>query len=210
MSIGEKILKLRKAKNYSQEEVANQLNVSRQTVSKWETNQSTPDFDKIVPLCELFGITTDELLRDISIEQEVKEEKSLDVSTKKKTALVVSVSVLLYFFSIIWIIVSTEVFRLPDGLCCGIFLFICAVPTAMLVYHFMSTNVEKKEEKVVLKRNKMLDMIDGVLALITTFIYLLISFITGAWHITWIVWILYAIVIKIVELVFELKGDKHE
>ena len=47
MNIGEKLYELRKEKNLSQEEVAEKLNVSRQTVSKWETNQTTPDFDKI-------------------------------------------------------------------------------------------------------------------------------------------------------------------
>lgn len=62
MTIGERLYKLRKDKNISQEELANALDVSRQTVSKWETDQSTPDFDKIIPLCEFFGITSDELL----------------------------------------------------------------------------------------------------------------------------------------------------
>ena len=62
MNIGEKLFELRKSKNLSQEEVAEKLNVTRQTVSKWETNQSTPDFDKILPLCELFEISTEELL----------------------------------------------------------------------------------------------------------------------------------------------------
>ena len=61
-NLGEKLFELRKAKNLSQEEVADKLGVTRQSVSKWETNQSTPDFDKIVPLCELFEISTDELL----------------------------------------------------------------------------------------------------------------------------------------------------
>ena len=51
MTIGERLLKLRKERNLSQEEFANVLNVSRQTVSKWETDQSTPDFDKIIPIC---------------------------------------------------------------------------------------------------------------------------------------------------------------
>ena len=62
MDIGEKLFELRKGKGLSQEEVAEKLNVTRQTVSKWETNQSTPDFDKIMPICELYGITTEELL----------------------------------------------------------------------------------------------------------------------------------------------------
>ena len=59
MSLGQRLMKLRKEKHLSQEEVADQLNVTRQSVSKWETDQSTPDFDKILPICELFGITTE-------------------------------------------------------------------------------------------------------------------------------------------------------
>ena len=51
MNLGETLLKLRKQKGLSQEEVADKLNVTRQTISKWETNQSMPDFDKIVPIC---------------------------------------------------------------------------------------------------------------------------------------------------------------
>ena len=60
-NFSERLLELRKNKKLSQEEVADKLNVTRQTVSKWETNQSMPDFDKIVPLCELYGITPNEL-----------------------------------------------------------------------------------------------------------------------------------------------------
>lgn len=62
MSLGQRLIELRKEKKLSQEEVAGKLNVTRQTVSKWETDQSTPDFDKILPLCELYGISTEELI----------------------------------------------------------------------------------------------------------------------------------------------------
>ena len=68
MNIGDKILKYRKLKGYSQEDIANSLNVSRQTVSKWETNQSAPDFNKIIPLCKLFEISADELLDECNVE----------------------------------------------------------------------------------------------------------------------------------------------
>ena len=57
MSLGEKLLSLRKKKGLSQEEVADLLHVTRQTVSKWETDQSTPDFDKVVPICKLYDIS---------------------------------------------------------------------------------------------------------------------------------------------------------
>ena len=62
MSLGERLLDLRKKKGLSQEEIAGLLDVSRQTVSKWETDQSTPDFDKIIPICNLYEIDANELL----------------------------------------------------------------------------------------------------------------------------------------------------
>ena len=74
MDIGEKLFELRKQKNLSQEEVAEKLNVTRQTVSKWETNQSTPDFDKIIPICELFENSTKELLTGKKVEEKNKKQ----------------------------------------------------------------------------------------------------------------------------------------
>lgn len=64
MNIAEKILKLRKEKGLSQEAFAEKLGVSRQSVSKWEANGSLPDIDKIIAMSELFGVSTDYLLKD--------------------------------------------------------------------------------------------------------------------------------------------------
>ena len=64
MTIGEKIAKLRTAANISQEQLAEKVEVSRQSVSKWEMNQAMPQIDKVLLLCELFDISADELLRD--------------------------------------------------------------------------------------------------------------------------------------------------
>ena len=64
MTIGEKIAKLRIKRNYTQEQLAEALNVSRQAVSRWEINQALPQIDKIIQLCKLFNISTDELLLD--------------------------------------------------------------------------------------------------------------------------------------------------
>ena len=64
MTIGEKITKLRIAANISQEKLAEQMEVSRQSVSKWEMDQALPQIEKVLQLCELFDITTDELLQD--------------------------------------------------------------------------------------------------------------------------------------------------
>ena len=64
MILAEKIMSLRKRAGWSQEELASQLGVSRQSVSKWESALSIPDIAKITQLSELFGVTTDYLLKD--------------------------------------------------------------------------------------------------------------------------------------------------
>lgn len=64
MTLPEKILELRTARGLSQGELADRLEVSRQSVSKWETGQSVPDLDKIIRLADLFGVTVDELVRE--------------------------------------------------------------------------------------------------------------------------------------------------
>lgn len=64
MTIGQKIIRLRISKNISQEQLAEALNVSRQTISKWETGLSIPKIDKVPYLAEILGVSTDELLSD--------------------------------------------------------------------------------------------------------------------------------------------------
>lgn len=64
MLLSEKIMSLRKRNGWSQEELAQQLGVSRQSVSKWESMASMPDIQKIMAMSELFGVSTDYLLKD--------------------------------------------------------------------------------------------------------------------------------------------------
>lgn len=64
MTLGQKIQQLRKASGISQEQLAEQLNVSRQAVSKWELDDAVPELSKVLLLCDLFAISADELLRD--------------------------------------------------------------------------------------------------------------------------------------------------
>ena len=72
MKFNEKLLKLRKEKGLSQEELGMEMQVSRQTISKWETGQSYPDFTRLVMLSDFFDMTLDELVKDIDV-QEVRE-----------------------------------------------------------------------------------------------------------------------------------------
>lgn len=93
MNFNEKLIKLRKERGLSQEELGAAVGVSRQTISKWELAQSYPDFQKLVLLSDYFKISLDTLVKDIDVE-DVRDknlnEKQLsmiykDITTAKKT-----------------------------------------------------------------------------------------------------------------------------
>jgi len=87
MTLGEKIVNLRLNIGLSQEELAEKVNVSRQSVSKWEMNQALPQIDKVLMLCELFNVSTDALLLDkIEVKAQSKSEnKGADGKTNPGT-----------------------------------------------------------------------------------------------------------------------------
>ncbi len=66
MNLGENIYRLRTERNMSQGDFADAMEVSRQSVSKWENNSAVPELDKLVKMAEVFGITLDELVRGAS------------------------------------------------------------------------------------------------------------------------------------------------
>lgn len=215
MSLGTRLLNLRKSKQLSQEEVADKLNVTRQTVSKWETDQSTPDFDKIVPLCRLYEITADELLvgnqQEKVIDSRIVDNKELDIDVeinKKRFARGIGKSILLYFIAMAWVMITIPVFMMNPIISSAIFLLICGLATYVMVYTCIV--YRKKKVKVENKENKLLKQIDSIISLITTIIYLMVSFMTMAWHITWIIWIIYALILEIVKLIFTLRGNENE
>lgn len=86
MILADKIIEERKKNGWSQEELANKLGVSRQAVSKWESSGSIPDLQRILQMSELFGVTTDYLLKD-EIEEELLNEyvetKTIKVSMEE-------------------------------------------------------------------------------------------------------------------------------
>jgi transcriptional regulator with XRE-family HTH domain len=83
MTIADRIQTLRKSKGMSQEELADVAGVSRQAVSKWESEQSTPDLDKVVILSEIFDVTTDYLLKGIEPVETADHKTMADVVDQK-------------------------------------------------------------------------------------------------------------------------------
>lgn len=109
MTLGERIYKLRTEKEMSQGDLADALEVSRQSVSKWETNGSVPELDKLVKLSEIFGVSLDELVLDKKQSEPVREPEPKVIYVERqapgpahKTAGVV----LLCFAALVWLLVS--------------------------------------------------------------------------------------------------------
>jgi len=93
MKLGSRIVELRKKANMTQENLAEQINVSRQAVSKWETDAAIPDGDNLVQLAKVFGITVDELLNTEVEGSAIIKEKKLKKNSSAKIA-IIAVSVI--------------------------------------------------------------------------------------------------------------------
>ena len=82
MKLSEKIQYLRKENGYTQEQLAELCSVSRQSITKWESDISLPELDKILVLSRIFGVTTDILLKDELLLNGVKEVHFCEISSK--------------------------------------------------------------------------------------------------------------------------------
>ncbi|MDE6727812.1 MAG: helix-turn-helix domain-containing protein, partial [Oscillospiraceae bacterium] len=156
MILADKLIQLRKRSGMSQEELAEKMNVSRQAVSKWEGAQSIPDLDKILQLSELYGVTTDYLLKD-SVENEefigkdaaenvrkvTLEEANEYLALRKTASMRIAIATFLCILSVIPLFILGGATTLPDkpisenmagGLGMIIMLAIAAVAVGIFVY----------------------------------------------------------------------------
>ena len=161
MKIEDKLLKLRKEKGLSQEEVADRLNVSRQTISKWETGQSSPDFDKIIPLCELYEISSDELLTGKKKEEIIKEEKEHENMKAKGIGLSLGTYVLSILCYVFLMISSDPIIAL------GVFFLGIILATALFIYTCVMYK-GKNDMKFLKKLIKKIDS-TGILVILSSF-----------------------------------------
>lgn len=217
MSLGEKLLELRKKEGLSQEMAAEKLNVSRQTISKWETDQSTPDFDKIVPICNLYEIRPDELVgmpkeelgEDEITENNINENyesKVLKQSNRKKLAISIGIGVLMFIIAVASLILSVELLDKNFGV--PLFLVLVGIGVFVIVFGSIAYGVPENKKELT-ETEKKIKSIQEVIALIVLVIYLSISFYTLAWHVTWILWVVFALIAKVVEIIVKYKeGEK--
>lgn len=222
MTLGQKLFEMRKKAALSQEQVAEVLGVTRQTVSKWETDQTTPDFDKIIPISKLYNVSVNELFgeetkKEAKINESIDNQNSqtnddnnnmseqemfeLNRKYKKRFAILLSVAICLYILSVIPFIVFES-----TALMIVTFFIMIAAATAMIVFGAVSKPKFGKNKENDLPQNSLYKKICSIMSGIILVIYLLVSCLTGAWYITWVLWIVYAIACEIVKLIFSLKG----
>ena len=114
MEFAEKLITLRKSRELTQEQLAEQLNVSRQSISKWESGQVIPEVEKIVELSKVFDVTVDYLLKpseidELSVKTEILEQqqKQMLVREQKRTQIskniMYSIGIYLIFFAVYFI-----------------------------------------------------------------------------------------------------------
>ena len=109
MSLGERIYKLRTEKEMSQGDLADALEVSRQSISKWETNGSVPELDKLIKLSELFGVSLDELILDKKQPEQVVEPEPKIIYIERpapRSAQKIAGVVLLCFSALLWLMIA--------------------------------------------------------------------------------------------------------
>lgn len=111
MKFNEKLIKLRKEKGLSQEELGYQLNVTRQTVSKWELGQTTPEMDKLLEMSKIFGINVDDLLDETKEIKSQTEENKTNKSIKKIIIIVSVVLVILILLGIVGMKITDRLFN---------------------------------------------------------------------------------------------------
>ena len=128
-----------------------------------------------------------------------------DQEIKKKTAKAICESIALFFIAIVWIIIASTFSFLKEEIMVGIFLLIVGAGVINIIYK-VSSLPEKKSTEIRKAKRKQTHKYDDALAILFTIVYLLVSFITGAWHITWILWIVYALVCEILHIIL----DKEE
>ena len=165
MILADKIVSLRKKAGWSQEELAEQLGVTRQSVSKWEGAQSVPDMDKVVMMSRLFGVSTDFLLKD-ELEEETPCAAAQDDDTplrrvsltqasaylalRKAAAPKIAIATALCIISPVTLILlagmsEVQRFHISENAAAGIGLCVLLGLVALAVSIFLRTSTEAKE-----------------------------------------------------------------
>ena len=189
-NIAETIKTLRKRNGLSQEQLAENLYVSRQAISKWERGETTPDIDTLVLLSQQFDISVDELISG----QNILENHDFIATTnphntmqaknlKKKINLTFIPSIILYILSPLTFLLNTSYKNIAL-----IFGGIIVIATALIIIY---SNLQKQYKDLTegKKDHKLADNISGAVSILSAIIFLILGFLFNLWHPGWIVFL---------------------
>lgn len=129
MTMGEKILNMRKARGWNQEELAERIGVTRQAVSRWESDSAKPDADKIIAICDLFGVSADYLLRvqytGDAVGVSVREKQKNGITSKQAIGLgLLSLGLLILFGLTIVCLIHPHTHYMDDRVYTGLWAYV--------------------------------------------------------------------------------------
>lgn len=179
MTFADKLIQLRKKAGWSQEELAEQLDVTRQSISKWEGAQSLPDIEKIIRLSQLFGVSTDFLLKDEIEDTECNvpsknaptlrhvsiEDANTFLSIKVKTSKLMALATFLCILSPVCLLILGAISEMPefglkDNVAAGIGMIVLLILVATAVALFISSS--RKEASYDFLEKEVFEIENGV------------------------------------------------
>lgn len=218
MSIGENLYYLRKKAGFTQEGLAEELNISRQSVSKWETGEAYPETDKLIALCDKFNVTMDELVRGdltnpqdgafspreeapAAAEENGRTEK--DQKTLKRAAAHSAVCSCVFLLALIAFLVCGFVWGLWR-VCWVSFIFALCVCSVLHAFGIGNGEEHAQERGNRTRLQHISASLSGAVMLLCVGVYLILGLVAGLWHPTWIIFIVGAVVCVILGV---LSGD---
>lgn len=132
MSFGENLQFYRKRNDITQEQLAEQMNVSRQTISKWESENSYPEMDKVLQLCDLFGCTMDVLLRG-NVQENLQDDTAGYDQHMNRFSVKIVTGIGVILFGLFLQLLLGEAFRKPDYLVNTVFLLVAMTGILVII-----------------------------------------------------------------------------
>ena len=180
IEIANRLLELRKKNGLSQDELASKLGISRQSVSKWERAEASPDTDNLICLAKIYGVSLDELLSsDESVDdiaKDVKEHQNKDEIKIDNNAISLTDD-------------EGQTLRIENG-------------------HIRAFNADGSEEYFNARDKLIVGIIDVVVLALTMVGYFVWSFVFNAWEVSWVVWVLMPAVMSIAEAIAKRRPSK--
>lgn len=181
IKIANLLVRLRKEHNLTQNDLAMELGVSYQAVSKWERGENLPDSGLLLSLANYYGITVDEILNG-EMNDEYMSYSNKKVDKSNNDAVYISLGTAFFILSPVpYLLLErySEVFATLTLL-----LFIVFGITTFIVYGFKA---DKRDKKIVSSKNeRKSELVWGI----CTFVFLFVGFVFGIWHPTWLIFVL--------------------